>query len=142
MSGYSQIWIDDLSLDRYRPMLRLLASGDIEFLRRTPGCTPRLVRSLRAKRSRILREYLQSLSEDFHRVLRASRVQLAQSPDDRPALALELLRREWRFNRGMAAVRIRLALYGWGLAEVDPTPLVWLFEAARIRLHDLAPSAA
>ena len=142
MSGYSQTWIDDLSLDRYRPMLRLLASDDIEFLRRTPGCTPRLVCSLRAKRSRILREYLRSLSEDFHRVLRASRVQLAHSTDDRSALGLELLRREWRFSRSMAAVRIRLVLYRWGLAEVDPTPLVWLFESARIRLHDLAPSAA
>jgi hypothetical protein len=37
-------WVLDLSVDRYRPMFRLLEQEDIRFLRSQPGATPALVR--------------------------------------------------------------------------------------------------
>ena len=46
-------WIDELSIERYRPMMRLLDSGDIEFLRAQPGFTPKMVTKLRAQRCQI-----------------------------------------------------------------------------------------
>ncbi len=141
MSSCPHTWIDPLSLDRYRPMLRLLSSGDMDFLRACPGCTARHIRVLRARRARILREYLRSLSGDFRRVSRATRVLVANSPADRSRLAIELLHRQWRFSRGLAAVRIRLVLYRWGLAEVDPGTLLGLFHTAYLRLRDFVPSA-
>src|ERR1035438_6292521 len=35
-------WIDELSIDRYRPAMRLLDSRDIEFLRSQAGFTPKM----------------------------------------------------------------------------------------------------
>src|ERR1035437_5554731 len=50
-------WIDDLSTDRYRPMMRLLDSRDIEFLRSQAGFTPKMESKLRAQRCQIFRGY-------------------------------------------------------------------------------------
>ena len=55
-------WIDDLSVERYRPMLRLLDERDIEFLRSQPGFTPRMAARLRAQRTQIFRGYLRNLA--------------------------------------------------------------------------------
>ena len=58
-------WIEDLSLDRYRPMLRMLDGDDIEFLRSQPGFTPGMATKLRAQRTQIFRGYLKSLETRF-----------------------------------------------------------------------------
>jgi hypothetical protein len=41
-------WIDDLSIDRYRPMLRLLSQEDVRFLRTQPGFTWRMATKFRS----------------------------------------------------------------------------------------------
>ena len=46
-------WINDISLDRYRPMLRMLDEGDIAFLRCQPGFTPNMAKRLRTQRTQI-----------------------------------------------------------------------------------------
>src|SRR5579863_76704 len=61
-------WIDELSVERYRPMMRLLDGGDVEFLRTQPGFTPMMVTRLRIQRCKIFRGYLRSLTGDFNRV--------------------------------------------------------------------------
>ena len=38
----SATWIEELSSERYRPMLRLLDREDVEFLRVQPGFTARM----------------------------------------------------------------------------------------------------
>ena len=133
--------IDQLSLDRYRPMFRLLSSCDIEFMRACPGTTARHVRTLRDRRARILRQYLSSLSSDFHRVCRETRGLIANSRDDRSALAVALLRGQVDFARNMAAVRIRLALYRFGMARVELGSLLYRFDSVRLQLRELVPSA-
>jgi hypothetical protein len=133
--------IDQLSLDRYRPMFRLLSAGDIEFMRACPGSTPRLVRKLRERRARILREYLRSLAADFREICQETRALIVSSPYDRPALAITLLRGQLDFARNMAAVRIRLALYRFGMARVELGSLLYQFDAARLHLRELVPSA-
>ena len=55
-------WIDELSIERYRPMMRLLDGGDLEFLRSQPGFTPRMATKLRAQRCQIFRGYLRCLN--------------------------------------------------------------------------------
>src|SRR5437763_8657862 len=64
-------WIDELSIERYRPMLRLLDSTDLEFLRTQPGYSPKMESKLRAQRCQIFRGYLRCLSMDFGRVCMA-----------------------------------------------------------------------
>src|ERR1700722_2420416 len=75
-------WIEDLSLDRYRPMLRMLDGGDIEFLRSQPGFTPSMATKLRAQRTQIFRGYLKSLETDFVRVCSAIKIIMLQSTQD------------------------------------------------------------
>src|ERR1700679_4169316 len=76
-------WIDDLSLDRYRPMLRMLDGSDIAFLRSQPGFTPDMGRKLRAQRTQIFRGYLRSLETDFGRICAAIKLVTLQSQHDR-----------------------------------------------------------
>src|SRR5579864_3809496 len=67
-------WIDELSIERYRPMLRLLDGEDLEFLRSQPGFTPKMATKLRIQRCLIFRGYLQCLNADFGRVCAAMKV--------------------------------------------------------------------
>ena len=43
-------WIDELSMERYRPMLRLLDAGDLDFLRAQPGFTEEMASRIRRQR--------------------------------------------------------------------------------------------
>jgi hypothetical protein len=50
-------WLNDLSTDRYRPMLRLLQEADFRFLCSQQGCTPQMARRLRRQRVHAFRGY-------------------------------------------------------------------------------------
>jgi len=133
-------WIDDLSVERYRPMLRLLDQREIDFLRAQPGFTPRMADKFRAQRTQVFREYLRDLSVDFRRVCMAVKVLMLQSHRDRPDLAAGLLRQQAQFALGMAMVEARLFLYRWGLCTVDVSALVKTFDVMRLELRSMAPA--
>jgi hypothetical protein len=134
-------WLNQLSVDRYRPMLRLLDEEDFRILRSQPGCTPEMAEKVREQRYRIFQGYLRSLESDFHRVSSALRMLISQAPEDRPDLAGVLLRTEILFACGMWMVRVRLRLYGWGVGSVNVAPLVQLFNRLRGELSALVPAA-
>ncbi len=133
-------WIDDLSVERYMPMLRLLAEDDIRSLNEHPGCTPRMVARFRAQRCRAVRGYLRLMQADFGRVCTALKVVMAQSQQDRPDLASSLIRSQITFACGMAAVQFRLLLYRWGLGRVEVAGLVKVFEGLRLQLRAQVPA--
>jgi hypothetical protein len=133
-------WIDALSVERYRPMMRLLDSEDLEFLRLQPGFTPQIATQLRIQRCRIFRGYLRCLSDDFAQVCTAMKIVLLQSRGDRPDLAKALVRQQALFAAGMAAVHVRLFLYRWGLCSADVTGLVKIFDGMRLELQTLVPA--
>ena len=135
-------WIDELSIERYRPMMRLLGDEDLTFLRSQPGFTPRMAAKLRIQRCRIFRGYLRSLNADFRRVCAALKLIMLHSEDDRPDLAEVLVRHQMMFAMGLMAVEFRLFLYRWDLCDVDVTGLVKVFDAMRLELRRLVPSAA
>jgi hypothetical protein len=134
-------WIDELSIERYRPMMRLLDSGDIEFLRSQPGFTPKMEAKLRIQRTQIFRGYLRSLSSDFGRVCAAIKLVMLHSKQDRPDLATAIIRQQIIFAAGMFSVQFRLFLYRWGFCGVDVTALVHVFDGMRLELRTLVPSA-
>ncbi len=134
-------WIDELSAERYRPMLRLLDAEDLEFLRSQPGFTPRMANRLRAQRCQIFRGYLRCLSADFERVCAAVKVLMVQSRHDRPDLAGALIRSQAMFACAMLAVRCRVFLYRWGICSVDVRALVGIFDSMRLELRSLVPIA-
>jgi hypothetical protein len=135
-------WIDELSVERYRPMMRLLDERDLEFLRTQPGFTPRLAARLRAQRCLIFRGYIHCLEKDFQRVCMAVKVLMLQASHDRPDLAAALVRRQATFACAMAVVNVRVFLYRIGIGRVDASSLVGVFDAMRLELRSLAPSAA
>jgi len=132
-------WIDALSVERYRPMLRLLDAEDLDFLRSQPGFTPCMAARLRLQRCQIFRGYLSCLSSDFARVCLATKLVMLQSRDDRPDLAAALLRQQLLFAASMLAVHFRLFLYRWGLCSADVSGLVKIFDVMRVELQSLVP---
>jgi hypothetical protein len=133
-------WIDDLSLDRYRPMLRMLDGADIAFLRSQPGFTPDMAKKLRSQRARIFRGYLRRLESDFGCVCVAIKLVMLQSRHDRPELAETLLRQQVTFACAMLSVRLHLALYRLGICGVEVSKLVKIFDSMRIELRTMVPA--
>src|SRR5216684_3763415 len=103
-------WIADLSLERYKPMLRLLDSADIEFLRGQPGYTRDMESKLRTQRCQVFRGYLRALTSDFQRVCMALKIVMTQSEQDRPDLANALLHQQVLFAVGILGIHCRLFL--------------------------------
>lgn len=134
-------WIDELSVERYRPMLRLLESSDLEFLRSQPGYTRRMESKLRAQRCQIFRGYLRCLNTDFRRVCTALKLVMVQSRQDRPDLASVLVHHQVMFTSAMIAVQVRLFLYQIGVCTVDSSRLVEIFDVMRIALRNMMPAA-
>jgi hypothetical protein len=133
-------WIDELSMERYQPMLRLLDGRDLEFLRSQPGFNSQMVSKLRVQRCQIFRGYLRCLNGDFQRVCSAIKILMLQSRKDRPDLAGLLVQQQMSFACGMAMVYFRLFLYRWGLCGVDVTGLVKNFDQMRLELRSLVPA--
>ena len=134
-------WIDELSIERYRPMLRLLDSADLEFLREQPGYTPAMESNLRAQRCHIFRGYMRCLNMDFRRVCVALKLLMAHSQQDRPDLAAILMHQQILFASGILAVEARLLLYRWGICTVDVTSLVQIFDGMRLELRHRMPAS-
>jgi hypothetical protein len=133
-------WIDELSVDRYRPMLRILDECDMQFLKSQPGFNSRMVSRLRTQRSHIFRGYLKCLDADFQRTCSALKVLMMQSHHDRPDLASTLVMAQFNFACGVVVVHLRLALYRLGLATVDVRGLMQQFDGMRGELRTLVPA--
>jgi len=132
-----------LSLEKYRPMERLLQEQDFRFLAAQPGFTPRLGRRFRTERRRIFRGYLRNLKKDFGRVSLAFRILIVHSVEDRGDLAASLLRLRVMFALGMLAVQGRLLLHAAGLGTVNVSGLVASLETmqAQMRMMLTPPQA-
>ncbi len=135
-------WLDDLSIERYRPMLRLLAEEDPRLWTRGPGFTPQTAARIRAQRCRIVRGYLRSMEGDFALLCTALKVIMAQAQDDRPDLGHTLVRSQITFTFGVAVVRFRLLLYRWGFGRVEVKGLLSVFDGLRLELRALVPMEA
>ena len=133
-------WIDELSVDRYQPMARLLGEEDLRFLRSRPDFTPPMAASFRRERVRIFLGYLRCLNLDFQRVTMALKIVMVQSRYDRPDLAVVLVRSQRAFAFGMVLAYCRLTLYRFGLATVDIGDLLKVFDSARLELRSLVPA--
>jgi hypothetical protein len=133
-------WVLDLSVDRYRPMFRLLEQEDIRFLRSQPGATPALVRRLRRQRCQVFRGYLRSLEHDFHVASEALMLVAVQSQWDRRDVIRSLVDSRVKFAIGIFRVRCKLLLYRWDVGHDSVARLVGLFEGLQLELLALAPT--
>ena len=107
-------WLEGFSLDRYRPMSRLLDERDFAFFSRQPGATPALTRRLRADRRKIFLAYLNLLIRDFNQLMWTGRILQVSSQVDRPEFARALWRQQSRFYFGVCFTWCRLVLFPLG----------------------------
>ena len=137
-------WIANFSVARYRPMLRLLDEADYRFLMSQPGYSKKFVRRLRNERRAIFRAYLRNLVRDFHKLHMAARMMLVYAPQDRPELAITLMRQRMLFSVAILAIECRLLLHSVGLGTVDVRALLNALDAMRANVGDFAaaPQAA
>jgi hypothetical protein len=135
-------WLEKLSPERYKPMVRLLNRQDLDFLRSQPGFTRKMERGFRRQRCEIFRGYLRQLEGDFQQVCTALKLVMVQSNADRPDLAATLLRQQMWFKAGMLAVHFRLLLHGHGIGTVEVAGLLKLFDGMRLELRSLVPASA
>ena len=132
-------------------MIRLLDGRDIQFLRAQPGFTRAMESDLRPRRCQIMRDYLRCLDLDFNRVATALGLLMVQSEQERPQATAALMEYRLRYEAASAVVRARLFLYrhgvlrhhslGCGIGTVDAAPLVRVFDAIRVELRQVMPSA-
>ena len=127
------------SLDRYRPMGRLMAEEDLVFLKSQPGYRAEMGERWKRERRRIFRLYLAELKADFRRLHAHARELVAASGADSAGLVDVLMKQQITFLMATTALEFRLALQGIGVGKVDITPLIELIEAMRV---DLAQRAA
>ena len=133
------VWIDEFSVERYLPMLRLLDGTDPRFLGSHSSVTPNVVAHSRREQCRILRGYLRSLTVDFTRVLTALKLVMAQASTDRPDLASLLIRSQATFAVGLVMAQVQLLLYTFGIGTVNIGELLKVFEGMRLELRTLVP---
>ena len=126
------------SVARYRPMARLFAEEDFEFLANQDGFNPRIARQLRRERRRIFCSYLDCLKRDFGHLEAAVKVCMVTSRQDRPDLAKALLKRRLVFTYALLVTEWGLALHTLGLGTVDVSRLVGSLDGMRMQLGQAA----
>ena len=137
-SDFDAEWLNNFSLAKYKPMERLFAEEDYEFLASQKGYRLEIGRKLRSQRRKVFRLYLRGLKRDFYRLERAVRMLIVSSPVDRPDLAKTLLQQRLAFMWAMFQVECRLALHTLGLGGVDISALVGSLDAMRLELAQVA----
>jgi hypothetical protein len=130
-------WLEETFTAKYRPMERLLADNDYRFLASLPGLPPALLTTMRAERRRIFRSYLGSLKEDFGRVYTATRLLMLHSEQDRPDLALELLRQRAVFTLGVLVAELHLVIHVMGFGGIPVHGLLGSLDSMRQNLTGL-----
>ena len=143
----SEVAVDQclvLSLEKYRPMERLLQEDDFRFLAAQPGFSPQLGRRFRTERRRIFRSYLRNLRRDFSRLSSAFRILIVHSVEDRGDLAKSLMRIRVMFAFGMLAVEGRLLMHAAGMGAINVSGLVASLDTmqAQMRLMLTPPQTA
>jgi hypothetical protein len=136
-------WIDELSIENYRPMLCLLDEEELKFLRAQPGFTPKSARKFRTQRYRVFQVYLRRLDDDSKRICSALKVVMGQSRrHDRPDPGSALIWSQTRFAYGMMVAQVKLACYRYGIGTgtVKAYGLLELFDGMRTQLRTRVPA--
>jgi hypothetical protein len=135
-------WAADFSIDKYRPMQRLLSEDDCVFLKSQPGYHPSMLQTLRKDRRRVCRAYLRSLYLDFDRLYWAAKEAVIFSHANELGLLRMIVRQRTVFLWALSMVEVRLALHALGVGTVDLRPVLGSLEAMRDAARILQPVPA
>ena len=117
------VWADQAPAEEtYRPMARLFAEQDREFLRSQQGRTLGMERRFRLYRRRVLSLYLRQLRGDFHQLWRFCRHLVPTSKD--PLLGSVVFRQLLIFYGLYTVLRLRCLLGAFVYVRADTVDLV------------------
>ncbi len=123
---------------RYRPMLRLLSSDDLNFAARHPVLRAKIA----ARRRELFRGYVRCLTKDYGRLLARVRRLMVESGVDRPDLAKALAKNQFVFALALCRIELHLRLHALGLSNVDVSGLVEALDGLRATVNVMSPMAA
>jgi hypothetical protein len=138
---FDPAWLEDFSIAKYRPMLRLLSEDDYEFLASQAGYDVKIASQLRMERRKVFRAYLRNLVRDFNRLHNAAKIMALCSAQDRPDLTNALLKQQITFSFAVAAVKARLMLHTVGIGTVEVRNLLASVDHLRSEIGDLSSNA-
>jgi hypothetical protein len=134
----SQIW-NEISIDRYLPMLRLLQPDDLEFLRNRTALPRRRVTRLRRQRAHLALSFLRYLERDFAQLCGAIRVLIALQPEPIQLAAARKLKRHMNsFRTATLLLRLRLLVLHHGMVSKGGIRVLTEFETVRRFVEELA----
>jgi hypothetical protein len=134
----SQIW-NDISIERYLPMLRLMQPNDLEFLRNRTALSRRRVTRIRKQRAHLALSFLRCLESDFAQLCAAIRVLIALQPDHiQPAASRRLRRHITNFRGATLLLRLRLLVLRQGMVSNGGIRVLAEFETVRRFVEELA----
>lgn len=139
--GYDPQWLEDFSISKYRPMLRLLSEDDYEFLASQAGYQGKIASQLRSERRKVFRVYLRNLVRDFHRLQQVAKMMALYSSYDRPELTTALLKQRVTFSIAVFAVRVRLVLHAVGIGAVDVRDLIDSLDHLHLKVESMMPES-
>jgi len=132
-------WLNEFSLESYRPMERLFNESDYRFLAEQPGYNPGIAKKLRIERQRIFRGYLRQLIGDFHRLVHVANLMMVYSGDDRSDMARSISRLRLRFYWTVICTQTRLSLPGTLGRRPDAGSLIATLRTMYQSVIQLAP---
>ena len=141
--GFSLERLAQISIEKYRPLEKLLAEEEYVFLASQPGFTPEIGRRFQAERRAAFRSYLRLLRRDFDDLYRGAKTIALYSREDRPDFARALIQQKIVFTWALFVVEWRLALHTMGIGRIDPAPIMRSLDAlsADVRRMMLSPTA-
>lgn len=117
-------WLESFSVERYRPMLGLLADEDFSFLARQPGFDVAIYKKLRRERLDIFDQYFSRLVLDFKKLHTAARYMVARAPEDHSDVVLKLVRLRYAFAMAAFQVHFRYMLCRLGAGTLESRVLL------------------
>src|ERR1039458_2613187 len=126
----------EFSIERYRPMFRLLDDSDCEFIITESPAHSHILGRFRAERRSLFRVYLRNLGADHARIVAAIRNLLIESDLDRPDLAKALCRCQLMFALAMVSIEFKLLLHAMGIGTVEVRSLVAAVEGLQRQFED------
>lgn len=134
--GSDASFLDNFSLQRYRPMLRLATQMDRRYL--TAAHSDTLAACYRKIQRGLLREYLHDAARDFNRLYAIANAKCLRAASDPGGLSMALFEQQMTFIMLVWGIEARLLLDGILPFALDLTPLIQSIEGLAQQTRQLA----
>ena len=134
--GSDASFLENFSLQTYRPMLRLATQMDRRYL--TAAHSDMLAGCYRKIQRGLLREYLRDAAKDFNRMYAIANAQALRATSDPGDLSMVLFEQQMTFIMLVWGIEARLLLDGVLPFAVDLKPLITSIEGLAQQTRELA----